>query len=158
MGRVDGNAHVTGWMKTQGGAIWVSHASSQVGGVVFLFCCSSRLVGLGLVCLCLHPRARSHAELWGLCLLLRKALCSHGACDSCLRQPGSEGPHFFIIVACLSLLCTAVINTLTKCNLERAKGSFHLPAYKSITEGSQVKNLEARTKAEAMEEDSSWFA
>lgn len=156
MGRVDGNAHVTGWMKTQGGAIWVSHASSQVGGVVFLFCCSSRLVGLGLVCLCLHPRARSHAELWGPWLLLRKALCSHGARDSCFRQRGSEGPHLFTIVACRSLLCTAVISTLTKCTLERAKGSF--PASKSITEGSQVKNVEARTKAGAMEEDSAWFA
>lgn len=70
------------------------------------------------------------------------------------RQPGSDCPHPFTIVACLSLLCIALIKTLTKCNLERNKGSFHLSAYKSITEGSQVRNMEARTKAEAMEEDS----
>lgn len=142
---------LSGWMKPPGGTIWVSHASSQVVGVVFL-CCSSGLVGLGLVC----TLGLVHMQSCGACVCCLGRLCAYTACDSCLQQPGSECPHLFVI-ACPSLLCTAVINTLTKCNLGKANGSFHLPAHTSITEGSQVRNLEARTKAEAMEEDSSWF-
>lgn len=92
----------------------MSHASCQVvgGGVSLLL-----LIVVGGSSVPLSPLSGcSHAELWGMCCLGDTP--ETAAC----RQPGSDCPHPFAVAACLSLLCIALIKTLTKCNLERSKG------------------------------------
>lgn len=59
-------------------------------------------------------------------------------------------------VNCPNLLSIAVINTFTKNNIQGGgMGLFHFTAYslswKGLREGTQGRNLEARSKADAME-------